>query len=120
MARPTAGRIFPAAQPQTEFTTIMTVPFAVAFFSTSAAVRASAIPKRVSSSRMGAIIGSGYMQSPYDVLVDYIGKPSRQGWVDQKWERNAGAKTSSARRVGEIAVSVRDWRPRTRSHNDGR
>ena len=57
----TAGRILPAAQPQIEFTITMTVPWV--FFrtsSTSPAVRSSCTPRRVSSSRIGRTISSGY------------------------------------------------------------
>src|SRR5690606_13770403 len=54
------GRARPAAHPQTEFTTIIVVPGAVAAASTSAAVRSSVTPRRVSSSRIGAIRNSGY------------------------------------------------------------
>ena len=54
------GRAFPAAQPQTEFTTIITVPFVRTASSTSAGVRSSLTPRRVSSARIGATNGSGY------------------------------------------------------------
>src|SRR5215472_16287353 len=57
----TAGRILPAAHPQIEFTTTMTVPFCDTAFSTSAAVRASSIPAEVNSWRIGATIISGYI-----------------------------------------------------------
>jgi hypothetical protein len=57
----TPGRILPAAHPHTEFTTTITVPFCFTAFSTSAAVRASAMPAEVNSWRMGAIIISGYI-----------------------------------------------------------
>src|SRR5215469_18717238 len=57
----TPGRILPAAHPHTQFTTTLTVPFWATAASTSAAVRASAIPAEVSSCRIGAIIISGYI-----------------------------------------------------------
>src|SRR6185437_7623925 len=71
----TPGRILPAAQPHTEFTTTMVVPFCFTAFSTSAAVRASWMPAEVSSSRMGAIIISGYIHFlPMVVKVYFTGK----------------------------------------------
>src|SRR5216684_4083708 len=51
----------PAAHPQIELTTTMVVPFSAMAFSTSSAVRASAIPAAVSSWRIGATIISGYI-----------------------------------------------------------
>jgi hypothetical protein len=57
----TPGRILPAAQPQMELTTSMVVPGWASAASTSSAVRVSLIPARVSSSRMGITISSGYM-----------------------------------------------------------
>src|ERR1051326_5029423 len=58
---PMAGRASPAAHPQTEFTTIMTVPFVLWItLSTSSGVRVSSTPKRVRSSLIGLIKGSGY------------------------------------------------------------
>jgi hypothetical protein len=71
----TAGRILPAAHPQIEFTTTMTVPFWAMAFSTSAAVRASLIPAEVSSCRIGATIISGYMKFlPF--LIQFYQEPS--------------------------------------------
>src|ERR1700722_12304295 len=61
-ARRTPGRIFPAAQPQMEFTTTKVVPGWASAASTSSAVRASLIPTRVSSSRMGITMISGYIR----------------------------------------------------------
>jgi hypothetical protein len=61
MAARTPGRILPAAHPQMEFTTTISVPFWLIAFSTSAAVRASSMPPAVSSWRMGATIPSGYI-----------------------------------------------------------
>src|SRR5215472_4266954 len=61
MAARTPGRILPAAHPQTELTTTITVPFCCTAWSTSPAVRASAIPAEVNSWRIGAIIISGYI-----------------------------------------------------------
>src|SRR6516164_7948947 len=60
----TAGRMRPAAHPQTEFTIIIVVPAAAAARSTSAAVRSSCTPALVSSSRMGISMSSGYMETP--------------------------------------------------------
>jgi hypothetical protein len=61
MAARTPGLILPAAHPQTEFTTTITVPFCRTAWLTSSAVRASATPAEVNSWRMGAIIISGYI-----------------------------------------------------------
>src|SRR5579875_1015180 len=60
-AIPMAGRAFPAAQPQTELTTINTVPLPGASVrSTSSGVRVSSTPYCVKSSRMRAMSCSGY------------------------------------------------------------
>src|SRR5215467_1070332 len=79
MAARTPGRILPAAHPHTEFTTTMVVPFWASAFSTSAAVRASAMPAEVSSWRIGAIIISGYILfPPYGLSTpDFIKKHLR-------------------------------------------
>src|SRR6185503_10148854 len=61
MATRTAGRILPAAQPQMEFTTTIVVPAWASAASTSSAVRVSWMPARVSSSRIGMTMTSGYM-----------------------------------------------------------
>jgi hypothetical protein len=53
------GRALPAAHPQIEFTTIIVTPGSFAAASTSAGVRNSFTPRRVSSARIGAINGSG-------------------------------------------------------------
>src|ERR1035438_4330940 len=64
-AKRTPGRIFPAAHPQTELTTTSAVPLlSDSAASTSAAVRNSCAPARVSSSRMGIIRISGYILAP--------------------------------------------------------
>src|SRR5664279_3514542 len=64
-ARRTPGRIFPAAHPHTELTTTSAVPLlSASAASTSAAVRNSCAPARVSSSRMGIIRISGYILAP--------------------------------------------------------
>src|SRR5262245_13303298 len=56
-----AGRASPAAHPQIEFTTTITVPFVLrTTASTSSDVRVSSTPKRVRSSRIGFISISGY------------------------------------------------------------
>src|ERR1700761_2883663 len=60
-ARRTPGRILPAAQPQMELTTTMVVPGCLRALSTSSAVRASWMPARGSSSRIGMTISSGYI-----------------------------------------------------------
>src|SRR5882762_8695995 len=61
----TAGRMRPAAHPQTELTTIMVVPaWVVTARSTSSAVRSSCTPALVSSSRMGMSMSSGYIAAP--------------------------------------------------------
>src|SRR2546427_4666309 len=58
---PIAGRASPAAHPQTEFTTTITVPFVLRITSSkSSGVRVSSTPKRVRSSLMGLIRISGY------------------------------------------------------------
>src|ERR1035437_8839018 len=62
-ARRTARRILPAAHPHTELTTSIVVPGWASAASTSAAVRASFKPARVSSSRIGISMISGYMES---------------------------------------------------------
>src|SRR5262245_24627800 len=72
IAARTPGRILPAAHPHTELTTTITVPFCWTEFSTSAAVRASAMPAEVNSCRMGAIIISGYIHFLLWVWVDFI------------------------------------------------
>jgi hypothetical protein len=64
----TPGRILPAAQPQIEFTTSMVVPGTASAASTSAAVRASATPALVNSSRIGITINSGYIVLPPENL----------------------------------------------------
>ena len=54
------GRALPAAQPHTEFTTIISVPAVpVTAASTSAGVRSSLMPRSVSSLRIGATKNSG-------------------------------------------------------------
>src|SRR5262249_45390750 len=56
-----AGRASPAAHPQIEFTTTITVPSVFrTTVSTSSGVRVSCTPKRVRSSRMGLMSISGY------------------------------------------------------------
>src|SRR5205823_8972932 len=60
-AIPMAGRASPAAHPQTELTTIITVPFVLRItLSNSSGVRASSTPNCVKSSLMGLIRISGY------------------------------------------------------------
>src|SRR5688500_1885189 len=54
------GRALPAAQPQTELTTIITTPGDFITSPTDAAVRHSFAPRAVSSPRIGAIRYSGY------------------------------------------------------------
>src|SRR6266478_4878598 len=68
----TAGRMRPAAHPQTEFTTIMVVPDWVAARSTSAAVRSSSTPALVSSSRIGMSMSSGYIRAPLGFSVGSV------------------------------------------------
>src|SRR6202000_2014219 len=55
-------RILPAAQPQIELTTTIVVPGFANAASTSSAVRASLIPARANSSRIGITIISGYIR----------------------------------------------------------
>ena len=64
----TPGRALPAAQPQTEFTTTITVPLRATASSTASVVRSSSKPRLVSSSRMGATKNSGYISvwTPFD------------------------------------------------------
>ena len=61
----TAGRRRPAAQPQIELTITRVVPCcACSLLSTSLALFNSSTPRRVSSSRMGITIISGYISHP--------------------------------------------------------
>ena len=53
------GRAFPAAHPQIELTTIITVPGDASAWSTSAGERSSRTPTSVSSARIGAMNCSG-------------------------------------------------------------
>jgi hypothetical protein len=64
-AIPTAGRARPAAHPQIEFTTIMTVPPDASNRSTASGVRVSSTPNCVKSARMGAMKCSGYATSTF-------------------------------------------------------
>ena len=60
-ARATPGRALPAAQPQTELTTTISVPFVFRMASsTCSGVRVSSTPSRVRSSRMGLMRISEY------------------------------------------------------------
>ena len=64
-----AGRALRAAHPQTEFTTTSAVPFcSLSLASTSADVRSSSTPRRVSSCRMGVTIRSSYIIGPSPYL----------------------------------------------------
>src|SRR5262245_11380694 len=53
------GRALPAAQPHTEFTTIIVVPDCFTAASTASGVLRSSNPRRFSSARIGAMNGSG-------------------------------------------------------------
>jgi hypothetical protein len=64
IASRTPGRILPAAHPQIEFTTTIVVPGCASAASTSDALRTSFSPARVSSSRIGITIISGYIPFP--------------------------------------------------------
>src|ERR1700674_615755 len=78
-ARRTAGRMRPAAHPQIEFTTTIVVPDSFCTKrSTSAALRSSSIPRRVSSSRIGITIISGYMDSPVFIQLRFEMEPRSQ------------------------------------------
>src|ERR1700686_697054 len=85
----TAGRMRPAAHPQIEFTTTIVVPGR--FFtarSTSSGVLSSSIPRRVSSSRIGTTIISGYMDMSVlflssGVTLLYVSSPSPSGRQDR-------------------------------------
>jgi hypothetical protein len=79
----TPGRILPAAHPQTELTTTITVPFCWTAWSTSAAVRVSSIPAEVSSWRIGAIIISGYIHFPPNGFLSlfYQGKTRSPNFI---------------------------------------
>src|SRR5207249_9133298 len=76
-AMPIAGRASPAAHPQTEFTTIITVPFVLRITSSkSSGVRVSSTPKRVRSSLMSLIRVSGYgITGVYHTGISYIAGP---------------------------------------------
>src|SRR5437870_10293850 len=74
---PIAGRASPAAHPQTEFTTTITVPFVLRITSSkSSGVRVSSTPKRVRSSLMGLIRISGYgITEVYHTGIPYTAGP---------------------------------------------